>query len=174
MSQEKQVQGGSTEKQAEDLLGQLDRYYSEYLERYRQQEKSKSKIAKLFGKWFTSFEPTSSDSMHQEFLNGIERIVSGLAMILNNLKQKNPQYCQSVAGKAVGRIMTPKPAREKTTAEWYMTVAEYQCFPLLPYLSREDLEHFHDLMLERVPRRMMYPRQRQLVEQMEELLNAKE
>ncbi|NLU52282.1 MAG: hypothetical protein GXX10_05410 [Clostridiaceae bacterium] len=62
----------------------------------------------------------------------------------------------------------------KTTAEWYMTVAEYQCFPLLPYLSREDLKHFHDLMLKRVPKRMMYPRQRQLVAQMEELLNVKE
>jgi len=173
MSQKK-AKGKKAEIQAKDLLVQLDRLYSDYLEKYQQQEKSKSKVAKLFGKWFASFEPTLSDSMHQEFLAGIERVIKELAMTLNSLKQENLQLCHSIAGKAVSRLMMPKPANEKTTAEWYMTVAEYQCFPLLPYLSREDLKHFHDLMLKRVPKRMMYPRQRQLVAQMEELLNVKE
>jgi hypothetical protein len=172
MSQETRSESQSPEKRAEELLGQLDRHCFDYLEKCRRQENSKSKIAKLFGKWFTSFDPSSSDSMHQEFLAGIERIVSELAIVLKQTEQKDIALCHTVARKAVSRLMGQKPAREKTTADWYLTVAEYQCSPLLPYLSREDLKRCRDLLLERVPRRMMFPKQRQLLEQIEEIMKA--
>lgn len=174
MSQETQVKWQNPENQAEDLIGQLDRHYFEYCEKYQKKKKSKSKIANLFGKWFSSFEPSSLDPMHQEFLKGIEQIISELTISLKQLEQKDPNLCHAIAEKAVGRLMIPKPAKEKTTAEWYMTVAEYQCSPLLSYLCREDLKHYRDLMLERTPRRLMFPKQRLLLEQMEEIMNARE
>ena len=174
MSQDIRSDWHSPEKRAEVLLDQLDRHYFKYTEKQKQQENAKSKIAKLFGKWFSSFDPSASDPMHQEFLTGLERIISELTIALKQLEQKDPALCRAIAGIAVSRLMAPKPAREKTTAEWYMSVAEYLCSSLLPFLSREDLKLCHDSLLERVPRRMMYPKQRQLLEQMEEIMKAKE
>lgn len=173
MLQETQDKWQHPEKQVKDLLDQLHKHYKNYLEKNQQQEQSKNKITKMFGKWFAGFDPLSSDLMHQEFLDGVERIISELSIALKQLEQNSPELCNSFADKAVSRLMMPKPAKEKTTAEWYMTVAEYQCVPLLPYLNREVLEYYHDLMLKRVPRRMMYPKQMQLLDQMEEIIKAK-
>lgn len=173
MSQDMQAKGQSPEERAEDLLGQLDRHYVDYLERYQQQQNSKGNMSRLFVNWFTSFEPAASDSMHQDFLTGIEQLIAELTLVLAQLEQESPQRCRTFAGQAVCRLLKSRPAKEKTTADWYMTVAEYQCSPLLPYLSKEDLKHYHDLMLERVPRRLMFPKQKQLLEQMEAIMDAK-
>lgn len=174
MSQEALDRCQHAEMQAEELLHQLNRHYADYLEKYQDQQRSQSLFAKLFGKWFTSLEPSSADSLHQDFLAGVERIVSGLTATLKQLELSDPHLCQTLAEKAVDRLMMPKPEKEKTQAEWYMAIAEYQAEPLLPYLSREALQRHRDLLLKRVPKRMMYPRQRQLLERVEELIKVKE
>ena len=53
-----------------------------------------------------------------------------------------------------------------------MTVAEYQCAPLLPFLKLEIMEEIRGKMFV-VPKRMMFPKEREFFEEFEAILKAK-
>ena len=52
----------------------------------------------------------------------------------------------------------------------YLLAAEYQCAPLLPYLPREALERWRAELLRRTPRRMIFPKERELLARIETLM----
>ncbi|HHT65625.1 MAG: hypothetical protein ACOX25_10230 [Caldicoprobacterales bacterium] len=162
------------EKQAEHLIGELRQHYAAYLEKNHQHEQSNKSFGKLFEKWFRGSSSHAMDSMHEDFLNGIDRIVGELIIPLQQLQQDAPDLCCDLAEQAVSRMVAPKVPKNtaKSTAEWFMTVAEYKCSPLLPFLRLEALERFRGQMFE-VSRRLMFPKEREFFDQFEEVLKAK-
>ena len=161
------------EKKADHLIGRLQNLYAEYLEKNRKIEETNKSIAKLFEKWIRGYDSAASDSMHQDFLDGIEKIVSDLVPLLEEIQKDKPDLCSDLAERAVRRIMVPKSkSRPKTNAEWFMTVAEYQCAPLLPFLKLEIMEEIRGKMFV-VPKRMMFPKEREFFEEFEAILKAK-
>lgn len=161
-------------KQAEYLIDKLYEHYDNYIEKsYRYEQENKS-ITKLFEKWFRGFDSSASDSMHQEFLDGIDKIVTQLSEQLKQIQQDAPDLCSDFAEKAVRRLMAPKIPRNqpRSNAEWYMTIAEYQCATLLPYLKLEVMEELRGTIF-KVSRRMMFPKEREFFDEFERILKAK-
>lgn len=170
MSQEMDEKRDNPGKQAEELLGQLERTYTEYYEKSQQQEQKKDIATILFGKWFSSASGAYTDIVHQNFISETERIVTELAVALKELEKEDPGLCNTIAFKAAGCMIRPEKMRNKTDADWYIIAAENMCLPIVPFLSREGLEHYRDFMLSRAPRRMMFPKQKELLGKIEELL----
>lgn len=162
------------EEQAEHLIGELRQLYAAYLEKNHQYEQSNQSIGKLFEKWLRGSSSHAMDSMHEEFLNGIDQIVKELMIPLQQLQQDAPDLSSDLAEKAVSRMMAPKLPKNtaKSTAEWFLTVAEYKSAPLLPFLRLEVMESFRGKMFQ-ISRRMMFPKEREFFDQFEETLKAK-
>lgn len=158
---------GCSKQIAISLLEQLSEVYSNYQNYDNGQLKAKHGITRLFRKWFVSYNPTVVDAVHQEFLDDVESILKQLSPMLKQLSHDEPDICHVYAAKAVNLMLAPKPAKEKTAVEWYMTIAEYQCSVLLPYLTIDELKQIKDRWLERLPKRLMYPKQRELLRDME-------
>lgn len=158
---------------AAKLLERLTDIYLDYSGKNFDQGNPKRGVARLFRKWFTSFDSLSVNSVHQEFLDEVGRIVKKLSLALEELKTDDADACMGFAGQAVSLMLAPKPTKEKTTAEWYLTIAEYQCTSILPFVSYSELKRTREDMLKRTPKRLMYPRQREMIELMESLIIKK-
>lgn len=154
------------------LLEQLSEIYSQYQNSDERQLKAKYGITRLFRKWFVSYNSTVVDTMNQEFLDNVESILDKLCTELEQLSYDTKELCNDYAAKALNLMLTPKPTKYKTTVEWYMTIAEYQCACLLPYVATDELKQIKDKWLERSPIRLMYPKQRELLNNMEKCILA--
>lgn len=161
-----------SEQTVNSLLERLSEVYCSYQENDHRKLKAKYGITRLFRRWF-SYNTAAVDSMHQEFLNDVESIINELSTTLNKLSQDAPDICNTYAAKAVNLMLAPKPTGEKTTVEWYMTIAEYHCSALLPCLAIDELKRTKDNWLGRLPKRLMYPRQRELLKDMEKYILGK-
>jgi len=163
----------SPEKKADHLIGRLQNLYADYMEKSRKHEESNKSIAKLFEKWIRGSDSSATDSMHQDFLDGVEKIVSDLVPLLEQIQKDNPDLAGDLAERAVKRLMAPKTKqRPKTNAEWFITVAEYQSAPLFPFLKLETMEELRGKMFT-VPRRMMFPKEREVFDAFEAILKDK-
>ena len=163
------------EEQAQHLIDKLHNLYAEYIEKNRQYEERQDKsIGKIFSRWFSGSDPFATDPIHQEFLDNIDKIVMELTIPLSQLQQDAPEFCNDIAETAVRRLMAPQlPDRQpRSTGEWYMTVAEYQSAPLLPYLELKVMENLRSEMF-KIPKRMMFPKQKKFFEKFEEILEEK-
>ena len=111
------------------------------------------------------------DRLHQEFLDGIDKIVTQLSE-----QQTNSTGCPTYAVifRKGSQTDAPKIPRNqpRSNAEWYMTIAEYQCAPLLPYLKLEVMEELRGTIF-KVSRRMMFPKEREFFDEFERILKAK-
>lgn len=155
------------EARAQALARELEAHYRAYRENAH--ARAEKGFFRLFQHWF-SYDAQWAEPVHQAFLDGVSQLVSALAEALEALLRRNPEGSQSLALQAVQVMLEPKSRDAKSERDWYLLIAEYQCSPLLPYLSREDLQRFRDEMLERTPRRLMFPKQLALLEQTEALL----
>jgi hypothetical protein len=158
---------------AAHLLECLKDVYSAYMQADSEEKNKKQGVTRLFRKWFASSDPLAAAPVHQEFLNEIGRIVTELASALEEIKQEHPQTCMDYAEKALDLMLAPKPEREKTTVDWYLMVSEYQCASLLPYASMGKLQFIRNDLLKRTPKRLMLPKQRELIESMDNLILKK-
>lgn len=154
-------------QRAADTLEQLCEVYRVYLEENQEQQPSPNILSRLFGGWFASSDPQKMEPVHREFLQAVENIAGQLAELLEQLKRDHTDLCQAYAQRAISIMLVPKTEKEKLAAEWYMTAAEYQSAMLLPYLSRFELRRVRDGMLKRTPKRLMYPKEKELLEQIE-------
>lgn len=161
------------EIQAAQLLERLRCVYRLYIESNQNHEKSFIGVARLFRRWF-SYNQSAAEPLHQKFLDDVESIIAELASVLGQLVRYATDLSNKYAAKAADLILAPKPDREKTTAEWYMTIAEYKCVAILIYLAADDLERIRDAQLKHTPKRMMYPKQRELLEYIEKQLAGRE
>ena len=162
---------GAPEGDAGELVRRLEEHYRAYAGGTDRPEEKKG-FARLFRHW-VSYNAQSIEPVHQGFLDGASALAEELAAALEPLAAARPEESRALAARAVGLMLEPKPQGVKSDREWYLTAAEYTCAPLLPFLSREELGRQKDAMLARTPRRMMYPKQLELLERAEALLGDK-
>lgn len=148
--------------QVEEIHARLRRHGEDMAE-HRQAEKKG--LAGLLRGLFHTPQPTEPE--HERFMADAESLAAALAQALAALPPDAER--QTLARRAVACFLAPKPLEDKTPEEWFMTAAEGYCLPLLPYLSREDLEYFHTAMLTNIPKRYRFPKQEQVLRRLEEL-----
>jgi len=149
------------------LLRELGEVYAAYTQNAFEGSGRKRGVTRLFRRWFASFDPMAVQPVHQAFLDDVERIVKDLARALESIQAEFPEKTAAYAAQALDIIFSSKPSRQKTTAEWYVTVSEYQSEMLLPYASPDKLQSVRIDMLRRTPKRLMFPKQRQLLDAIE-------
>ncbi len=158
------------EQEVARLIESLKDVYSSYAQADTEEPKSRQRITRLFKKWFSGFDPLTTQPVNEAFLSEVQRIVAKMAAVLENMKNKTPDASEAIAAKALDIMLAPKPRREKTTTDWYLSISEYLCAPLLPYASSDKLMSARTDMLKRTPKRMMLPKQRELLNTIEETI----
>lgn len=157
-------------EQARRLTSQLEQVYARFRQRsedlaeFRREEKKG--LAGFLRGIFPTPQPTEPE--HQRFLADVEEIADQLAQALAGLGAGGESA--ELARRAVTCILAPKPLEDKNPEEWFMTAAEGFCLPLLPHLSRGDMETFRADMIKRVPKRYRFPRQEEVLRRLDELL----
>ncbi len=126
-------------------------------------------FARLFRRWFT-YNAQDIEPVHQEFLEGTESLAVQLAAAAAALPPEEAEEGRKLADRAVGLMLGEKPAQVPSDRQLYLVAAEALCAPLLSCLDRTQLARQRDGMVARTPRRLMFPRQRELLEEMERML----
>ena len=153
---------------AQEIIDRLDAQYQAFTVSAGEREKAKTGLAGLFDKWFRSTSPSQPEPLYLDFLKSVQGLINELAEVLR--KAKAEEIDSSIL--AVSRIMlAPKPIDEKTQAEWYMVAAEYSFSALIPLLTPGSLHLIRDDYARNTPKRMMYPRQRDLLKLMEQRIS---
>lgn len=156
--------------QARQLTVQLEEAYirlrrhTEEMAEYRQE--AKKGLAGLLQGIFPMPQPMEPE--HQRFFENVQELTEQLAQVLASMPADEER--QGLAHRAVACILAPKPLENKNPEEWFMTAADGLSVPLLPYLSRADLEQFRADLLANTPKRYMFPKQREVLSKMDELL----
>lgn len=152
-------------QRAEELAAQLESHYESYIQ---PPEKSAGQrdLGKLFRGWFSSNEH-QAEPIHQQFLAGTESLSRELARMLAGL---DPEVSRPLALREARLILEHSVSCSDLDRTAYLTAAEVQCIPLLPYLTREELASLRDSMLSRTPKRMMFPKQLEVLQAMERLM----
>lgn len=156
--------------EAERLAAQL----SELCQNYASGDCAKgagSGFARIFRHWL-SYNAERIEAEDSRFLNEVARLTKDLAELLISLSQEDPAAARRIAAGAVGELLFFGPAKPLTDRDWYLTAAGYESERLFPHLSREDLGWVRDEMCRRTPRRLMLPRQLELLKAVETLLEA--
>ncbi len=128
-------------------------------------------FSNLFRRWFST-DPERVSEEDSRFLAEAARLTDELAGELASAAREDPEAARRVAAGAVDQLLFSVPAKPTNDREWYLVVAGYESGKLFPYLSPEDLARVRDEMCRRTPRRMMLPRQLELLEQAERLLDG--
>ena len=157
-----------TLNRAEQYLEQLRTLYADY-RREEPEEESGLNLGRLFKGWFSSgigkMEPED-----RRFVDGAEELSGQLAEAIGG--EPEGETRRSLAVEAVTLILDAGSPNPGTGKELYLTAAEQYCIPLLKYLSGEDLARLKSSMLAKTPKRMMFPKQLEVLEAMERLMAA--
>ncbi len=157
--------------QAEQLLADLSGIYSDFTDKNTEEDRTAAKrITRLFTKWFSGFNPLSANPDQQAFLDEVQRIATQLASLFEDAILAYPDACRSDAARAVSIMMPSRPTRERTAEDWSLTAAEYHIASFLPYLSQEELSNIHAKLLKRTPKRLMLPKQLELLKMIDKRL----
>ncbi len=160
-------------RKSEELLQSLVSAFLSYTENETQKHQKKTrKLSRLFAGWFTGYNPLSANPDDQVFLDNVAHIIAQLVTVLEDMKPECSDRRMTIAAQAVKILLPPKPAIEKTASDWSLTVAEYQIINILPYLSVDDLKNTRAKLLERTPKRIMFPKQLELLQMIDKLLKA--
>ncbi len=158
-------------EKSEKLLQSLGSVFSDFTDQETQKRQTKTKkLSRMFAGWFSGSNPLSANAEHQAFLDDVERIIAQLVSVLEDVRRGCPEESMRIAAQAVTILLPPKPAREKTAMDWSLTAAEYKIISLLPYLSADDLKNTRAMLLGRTPKRMMFPKQLELLKVIDNLL----
>ena len=152
---------------ASEIVAQLHSAYEVFQELAGEKDKSKTGLAGFFGKLFQS--AGSEPEPHcAEFLAKVQSLVE---MLDAALKGADAAERDALVSEAADIMLSAKPIENKSPAQWYMVAAEYGFSALIPHLSREALRAVRDDYANSYPKRMMYPRQRELLKLMEQGLS---
>ena len=160
--------GAGTENAAELIKG-LSGAYLEYAKKNSLQNPKRG-FNVLFERWF-HLDPHEIKPLHKEFLEDVKHFVTKLALALERMKDSEPEVCGDYAGRALGIMFAPKPDKQKTDADRYLVIAEYESVPLFSYASSDDLQRIRDALLKRTQRRFMFPKQLEMVELLEKIIS---
>ena len=90
--------------------------------------------------------------------------------IISLLPPEDRRLGAMAAARAVERMLLPGEEGIPQARSLCMTAAEALCAPLLPYLAPDELRRLRDAMTARTPRRLMFPKQVELLDAMERRL----
>ena len=151
------------------LADRLEEHYRTYaFETLGEPPRAKG-FARLFRRWF-SYNAQDIEPVHRDFLEETESLAGRLADAVAALAPEEAEEGRRQADRAVGLMLGEKPGEIPGDRQLYLTAAEALCTPLLSCLDRTQLSRQRDGMVARTPRRLMFPRQRELLEEMERLL----
>lgn len=153
--------GGLT---APEIIRQMEAQYQALTVNDREREKTQKGLGVVFDKWFRSASPTEPEPLYADFLLSVQTLANQLADALCGLDAEERGKCAVAAAKI---MLRPKPVDQKTQAEWFMVAAEYSFSALIPYLPADAIAKIRDEYVRDTPKRMMYPRQRDLLKLME-------
>ena len=153
---------------AEELLQQLERHYNDYKEGKGRRPRKKG-FLQMLSHW-VAYDVQDIAPYHEDFLLGVNQLTDRLAETLVSLSQEEQAEGGKLAVRAVELLLQPKPQQPQNDRDWYLMTAEYAAAPLLPFLSSEELQVQRDNMLAHTPRKLMYPKQLELLEAAEKLL----
>ena len=156
--------------QARLLLTSLEDHYCSYEQQWQDHQRSRSirqGIASLFQHW-VSYDDQDAHPIHTEFLTKTQALVDELAEALH---QCDPDEGSQLAGQAVSLMLSPKPSQGKNDCQWYMMAAEAFCAPLLPFMTSEELARQKAQWLKKTPKRLMLPKQQELLAHMDHILS---
>lgn len=125
-------------------------------------------FARLFRHW-VSYNVQSIAPRDEQFLKESERLTAALAAALAQLP---PEEGQPIAARAAALLLNPPAVETHQDRAWYLLAAGYPCGRLFPYLSQAELRRVRDGLLARTPRRMMFPKQLELLQCAEALLDG--
>lgn len=156
---------------AQQLVEQLEEIfarYAAYSEEARQlRAESRKGIAGFFRNLFPTSPPMEVED--QRFWQDAETVTRRLGEVLQQVEedQRSP-----LAARAVALFLAPKPREDRTPQEWFLLAAEHLCLPLIPYLTRPELERAREALLAGTPRRYLFPKQAELLKEIEARLDG--
>ena len=153
-------------------LEALEEHYRAYTQGSRDQPPKPKGFGKLFRRWFT-YNAQEIEPVHREFLEGAEALTKELAEDAAALPDEDKAAGAEAADLALSLMLGEKPQDLPNERRLYLIAAEAISAPLLPLLDREKLAEQRDRMLALTPKRFMFPRQLELLGEMERLLGEK-
>lgn len=159
--------------EAAALTDRLGETLAAYARRTPEEAAKPKGFAKLFRRWFT-YNPREIEPVHKAFLEETEALVKELVSAVASLSGEERSRGGEKAEEAVALLLAEKPEDLPTDRRLYLIAAEPLCAPLLPLLTREALARRREAMLAVTPRRLLFPRQRELLEEMDRLLAEKD
>ena len=150
----------------------LEDHYREYAFGTLSQPPRPKGFARLFRRWFT-YNAQDIQPGDKAFLDGTEALIGELAAAVAALSPEEAEGGKAAAERAVALMTGEKPENIPNSRRLYLIAAEALCAPLLPLLDREALVRQRDAMVKVTPKRLMFPRQLELLEEMERLLEEK-
>lgn len=154
----------NTEAICEEILGDLEQLYRDYCPARPIVRKG---LETIFAKWmrFGSDQIALAD---QTFLQGVSQTVAALAENLRELSAVDRITGEKIAERGLEIIFAPKRRYPATDVEHYLAIAEYSAVPIFPYASLPNLHKVRENLVKRVPRRMMLPKELELLTLLEE------
>ena len=151
------------------LRDRLEAHYRDYALGPLGQPPQPKGFARLFRRWFT-YNDQDIEPVHKEFLDGTEALTKELAAAVAALAPEEAEGGRAAAEQAAALMLGEKPQGIPNDRRLYLIAAEALCAPLLPLLDREALVRRREAMLETTPKRLMFPKQLELLEEMERLI----
>ena len=151
-----------------EALGFLEAQYRLFCENAPKDEKPRGGLGGFWDRLMRG-PAAEEEPCCTAFLQSVGEAVSALAEALKDADAARRDECALAAAKF---MLAPKPIENKTPAEWYMVAAEFGYAALIPFASKEALQKIRDDYARSYPRRMTYPRQRELLKRMDAALRG--
>lgn len=153
------------EASCEQLIARLGEIYTKYEDKCAAEDaKPKNIFAHMFG------GGNKNQYLHERFLDDTSECITSLRENLEKLKEDTAST-NYFAEAAINILFMPKPAKEHTDYQRYVSIAEFLHGPILfPYATQEVLKRIHGELVARLPRRQMFPKQEEMFALLSEML----
>lgn len=149
-----------------EILRDLEQLYRDYRSARLVVRKG---LESIFAKWMR-LGGDQIAPVDQAFLQGVSQTVVALAENLRELSAVDRITGEKIAGRGLEILFAPKSRHPVTDVERYLAIAEYSAAPLFPYASLQHLHGVRENLVRRVPKRMMLPKELELLTFLEERL----
>lgn len=147
---------------ADQKIEQLNKIYDRYKLRYEKEKPNP--LSKIFG------GKSPYDHINMRFIEDLEECIEETAETLAHIKETDQALSEDYARRILDILYADKPKKQETDYERYLYVAEYYGFAIFPYATQEVLNEVRNAVLERTPRKHMFPRQLEMVNMLDELI----
>lgn len=155
--------------QMEALTRELEDRVSAYLHRTGEPPPQPKGFSRLFRRWL-SYSEQETEPIHRDFLSGVTALTEELAQTGATLPPEDRQEAGKLAERALACLLQTPPAGLPNERKVYLAAVQAAGVPLLPLLDQVQLARQRDALLAQTPRRLLFPRQRELLEEMERKL----